>query len=157
MNATTGRILIALAVAVCLLGIGVLEVLSERVRVDRAFTTTLRPSVAEKAPTWDSIAPAEAPDPALDASHLTMSLQAGRVTVLTVDEKAGRLLSLNGAGSVLVSDVGSRAVVVTEDKQPGPLALLKPGDVVRIEPTAGQIRKIVLLRHAWQQMESPEQ
>ena len=71
MSVTWGRALIGLAVAVCLLGVGVLEVLSERV----------------------------------------------------------------GAGS---------------------LALLQPGDVVRVDPANGQPRLIVVLRHAWQEAESPE-
>lgn len=157
MNVTTGRLVMALAAAMCLLSLGVLEVVSERAGLDRAITTTLRPGPVERDPAWDTIAPPEAPDPSLDASHLTMAVQAGGVTVLTVDEKAGRLLSMNGTGHVLESEVGDRTVVMTEDRQPGRLELLKPGDVIRIEPTAGEIRKIVLLRHAWRQLESPDQ
>lgn len=156
MSGTTGRVLMALAVAVCLLGIGVLEVLSERVQIDRAFTTTLRPSVTGPEPAWDALASAEGSDPTLDASHPTMPLPTGRVTVLTVDEKARRLLSMNDTGRVVVSDLSNAAVVVTEDRKSGPLALVKPGDVVRIEPPAGQIQKIVLLRHGWEAIESPE-
>jgi hypothetical protein len=157
MKATTGRVVIGLAVAVCLLALGGLEVLSERVRVDGTPMTLVRPGDVERDPVWDTIAPPEAPDPALESAHLTMALQAGRRTVLDVDEKAGRLVSRDGTGHVLESELGRRAVVITDDKQLGPPALLKAGDVIRIEPAAGQVQKIVLLRHAWQQLEGPEQ
>lgn len=149
MNATTGRVVMALAVAVCLLGIGVLEVVSERVGMERAFTTALRPAPEEREQAWDTIAPPEAPDPGLDASHLAMSVQTGRVTVLTVDQKARRLLAANSAGRLVASEVSGAAA--------SPLALLQPGDVIRIEPAVGTIQKIVLLRRAWQELESPEQ
>jgi hypothetical protein len=46
--------------------------------------------------------------------------------------------------------------VVTEDSGAGSLALLKPGDVVRIEPMTGRTQRIVVLRHGWQELESPE-
>jgi hypothetical protein len=46
--------------------------------------------------------------------------------------------------------------VVTEDSAAGSLALLKPGDVVRIEPMSGPVHRIVVLRHGWQEVESPE-
>jgi hypothetical protein len=157
MNVTTGRVVFALAVAVCFLGLGMLEVLSERAGMERAFTTPPRPDAVEKDPAWDTMTLPESSNPAPDASRLTMAIQAGRVIVLTVDEKRGRLLSVSGSGPVLESEVGHETVVMTEDKQAGRLALLKPGDVIRIEPAAGEIQKIVLLRHAWRQLESPEQ
>jgi hypothetical protein len=156
MNATTGRVLMALVVAVSLIGLGVLEVLSERVRVDGAFTT-LYPAAVEREPAWDTLAPPDATDPALDPSRLAMSLQMGRLTVVTVDDQAHRLLSVNGTGRVVISDVPDAAVVVTEDRGAARLALLRAGDVIRIEPAGGPIQKIVLLRHGWQEMESPEQ
>ncbi len=156
MNATTGRVLMALVVAACLVGLGVLEVLSERVGVDGAFTT-LQPAAGDRQPAWDSLAPAEVPDPALDPSYLAMSLQMGRLTVMNVDQQAHRLLSVNGTGRVVISDVPEAAVVFTADRRAARLAQLQPGDVIRIEPEGGPIQKIVLLRHGWQELESPEQ
>jgi hypothetical protein len=118
--------------------------------------TTLRPAV-ERDAVWDTIAPPEAPDPALDAAHLTMALQARRMTVLDVDEKAGRIVAVNANGRVLESEVGRRTIVVTEGRPIGRVASLQAGDVIRFEPVAGQVQKIVLLRHAGQPVESPDQ
>ena len=53
--------------------------------------------------------------------------------------------------------MSNEAVVVTEDRKVADLAFLKPGDVIRIEPSNGQIQRIVLLRPAWREMTSPEQ
>jgi hypothetical protein len=157
MNGTAGRLVIGLAVAVCLLALGGLEMLSERTGADRAVVTTLRPGAVERDPAWDTIAPPESSNPALDAEHLAMGRQTGRVTVLDVNEKAGRLVSVNGNGRVLESEVGRGTVVVTEDKHIGRVALLQAGDVIRFEPTAGEVQKIVLLRRAGQQRNDPEQ
>ena len=156
MNVTTGGVLIGLAVAVCLLALGGLEMLTERVGMDRAVMTTLRPPVVERDPVWDTIAPPEPANPALDAAQLTMASQT-RMTVLDVDEKAGRLVAVNANGRVLESEVGGRTEVVAEGKSIGRVALLQAGDVIRFEPAAGRVQRIVLLRHAWQPLESPDQ
>jgi hypothetical protein len=157
MNATTGRVLIAFAAAVCLVALGGLEMLTERAGMDRAAVSALRPGVVERDPVWDTIAPAEAPNPALDTAHLTMAGQGGRMTVLDVDEKAGRLVAVSGSGRVLESEVDRRTVVVNEGKPVGRVALLQAGDVIRFEPATGQVRTIVLLRQAGRQLESPDQ
>jgi hypothetical protein len=52
--------------------------------------------------------------------------------------------------------VSSGAQVVTEDRKTTALALLKPGDVIRVEPASGRVRRIVVLEHAWREMASPE-
>ena len=61
-----------------------------------------------------------------------------------------------GTGRVLEPEVGGRTVVVAEGKPIGQIALLQAGDVIRLEPNAGQVQRIVLLRHA-RQLESPDQ
>jgi hypothetical protein len=73
-----------------------------------------------------------------------------------VDENARCLLALNATGRVLVTDVSSGAQVVTEDRKATALALLKPGDVIRVEPASGRVQRIVVLEHAWREMASPE-
>jgi hypothetical protein len=156
MNVTTGRLLIALA-AVCVLALGGLEMLTERAGMDRAAVSPLRPGVVERDPVWDTIAPAESSNPALDAAQMAMAVQGGRMTVLDVDEKAGRLVSVSGNGRVLESEVDRSTVVVTEGKPVGRVALLQAGDVIRFEPSAGQVQTIVLLRHAGRQLKSPDQ
>jgi len=52
--------------------------------------------------------------------------------------------------------VSNEAVVVTEGRRAADLAALKPGDVIRIEPSYGQIQRIIVLRPAWRKMTSPE-
>jgi hypothetical protein len=47
--------------------------------------------------------------------------------------------------------------VVTDEKTTTDLALLNTGDVIKAELRAGQIQKIVVLRHAWHETTSPEQ
>jgi hypothetical protein len=171
MNTTwSRRILVGVAVGVCLLGVGALEVLSERVRVDRVPTTLPQLNQARTEPSWDSLVPLNEPSsPEIGAAagdeastpgiarNVTDAVQKGRLTVLEVDEKARRLVSLNAAGRVVVGDVNDKVVVVTEDRKASDLALLKPGDVIRVEPRGGAVRKIVVLRHGWHDMTSPEQ
>lgn len=162
MSVTWGRVLIGLAVAMCLLGVGVLEVLSERAPSNRAASTPPRPAAERWEPSWEAgeatavqAAEAEMSTPAA-TDGLTGSVQQRRLTVLEVNEKARRLVSRNGAGRVLVTELGRDPYVVTEDRGAGSLALLQPGDVVRVDPVNGQARLIVVLRHAWQEAESPE-
>jgi hypothetical protein len=157
MSTTTVRVLIGTVVTAGLLGIGALEVLSERVRVDPASTTAQR--APEGGP--DS-APADladfdvreelGPSPA----QLSGAVQMGRQTVLNVDPAARRFLSVTGTGQVRVSEVNRGTLVLTEETQGAGLVLLKPGDVVRVEPARGQIQRIVVLRRGWQELESPE-
>jgi len=77
--------------------------------------------------------------------------------VLEVDGKARRLVSLNAAGRVVVGEVEDTAVVVADDRKGADLTLLKPGDVIRVEPGGGPVQKIVVLRHGWDEVSSPEQ
>jgi hypothetical protein len=97
MSTTTGRVLIGSVVAACLLGIGALEVLSERVRVDLASTTAQRaldgrpnssPAYLADMEVWEEPGPSPA--------QLSGAVQMGRQTVVNVDPAARRFLSLNG-------------------------------------------------------------
>jgi hypothetical protein len=162
MSVTWGRVLIGLAVAMCLLGVGILEVLSARAPNVRTLSTPPPPAEVRSEPSWEAadaaaVPPAEAELLAQGAAGgLTGAVQQGRLTVLEVHEAARRLVALNAAGHVLVTELGRDPFVVTEDRGPSPLALLQPGDVVRIDPVNGQARRIVVLRHGWQEAESPE-
>jgi hypothetical protein len=161
MSVTWGKVLIGLAVAVCLLGVGVLEVLSERVSSNRASTMTPpppRPADERREPSWQAgeAAGTQAAETETSTEGPIGSLQQRRLTVLEINEKARRLVSRNEAGRVLVTELGRDPYVVTEERGAGSLALLQPGDVVRVDPVSGQARLIVVLRHAWQEAESPE-
>lgn len=167
MSMTWGRVLVGIGVLASLLGIGALEVLSQRVRVDPAATAALRSEGVAPEPSGDSLALDHDDLLGLDADPVNPGAPtpgvggtpagAGRLTVLEVDEKDRRLLSMTGRGRVFTTEVSNEAVVVTEDRKRADLAFLKPGDVIRIEPSNGQIQRIVLLRPAWRELTSPEQ
>ena len=162
MNMTWGRVLVGVAVAMCLLGVGVLEVLSARAPIGRVLSAPPRPADVRTEPWLEGndaalLSGVEGEVSGLDGARgLTAAVQQRRLTVLEVNERAGRLVSLNAAGHVLVTELDPNPFVVTEDSGAGPLALLKPGDVVRIDQANGKAQRIVVLRHGWQEMESPD-
>ncbi len=56
MGATWGRVVVGIAVVACLLGLGALEVLSQRVRVDTATTTAVPSEGVRPEPSGDALA-----------------------------------------------------------------------------------------------------
>ncbi|HET9925246.1 MAG TPA: hypothetical protein VFS98_14105 [Methylomirabilota bacterium] len=167
MRITWSRVLIGVGVLVFLLGIGTLEVLSQRVRVDPA-ATALRAAGGAPEPSWDSLAPRDdllslEADRATDSEAATPGVEGarqgaspvGRLTVLEVNQK-DRRLSLNARGRILAAEVSNEAVVIMEDRKAADLGLVKPGDIVSVEASEGQIHKIVVLRPAWQEITSQE-
>jgi hypothetical protein len=157
MSTITVRVLVAGVVVAGLLAIGALEVVSERVRVDPASTTTQRTPAErpDSSPAYAAdfeVREERGPSPA----QLSGAVQATRQTVLNVDPAGQRFLALTGTGQVRVSEVSKGALVVTDETQGAGLALLRPGDVIKVEAPHGQIQKIVVLRRGWQELESPE-
>ena len=132
-----GRIPVGIVVAVCLLGLAVLEVVSERVRVDPA-TTVASPAYLADSEVWEE----PGPRPAQPTAAVGMQRQ----TVLNVDPAARRFLSLTGTGQVLESEVSTTTVVETGNERAAGLAVLRPGDVIRVEAPEGRIQRIVVLR-----------
>lgn len=47
--------------------------------------------------------------------------------------------------------------MVTEDEQSTGLALLRPGDVIRVEATHGQVQRIIVLRNGRVEEERADQ
>lgn len=148
MSATAGRVLSGIVVAVCLLGIGGLEMVTERVHPIGAGMATSPAHLADSE-IWE--------EPGPSPSQLTASVQPGRQTVLNVDPGARQFLSRTGTGEVVLSEVSQAAVVVTEDEQATGLALLRPGDVITVEATHGHIHRIVVLRNRSAEEESADQ
>lgn len=151
MSKLGNGVLVAIVVLICLLAVGSLEVLSQRVRVDRVVTTTApfetaRPELS-RPPLEDGVSFEAGRTDDLETAPL--SPPAGRLTVLEVHEKDRRLLSVNGRGRVLTTEVAQEAAST--------LAQLKPGDVVKVEPSKGRAHKIIVLRQEWPEMSSPEQ
>ena len=159
MSKTWGRITVVIAVVVCLLAVGALEVLSQRVRVNVALTTPRSSDGIRPEPSWDVLvaphdilsleADQSADEGGGPALGLSRAVQAGRLTVLEVNEKDRWLLSVNGRGRILTT-------VVSQEAAPA-LSHLKRGDVIKVDPPRGQAERIVVLRQAWEEMTSPEQ
>jgi hypothetical protein len=91
------------------------------------------------------------------AQDMTGAIQTGRMTVVEVNREARRIVCKNSRGRVSQLKVTNEAKVVTDEKTTTDLALLNTGDVINAELRAGQIQKIVVLRHAWHETTSPEQ
>ena len=150
MSTTWRRIAVGIAVVVCLLALGALEVMSQRVRVNLALTSPRTSEGVRPEPSWDAlVAPPDvlslegdqlADDGAGPAGGLARAAQAGRLTVLDVNEKDRRLTSVNGSGRVLTTEVSQEAAPT--------LTHLKKGDVIKVEPPRGQAQRIVVLRQA---------
>lgn len=117
-----GRILLAVAVAACLLGVGVLEVLSERAPRQQLLPTfpkvgDLRSDDTE--PWWES--------------GETVSGQALEA-------------ALAGPEGTLTRE----AETVTDEQTDAALATLGPGDLVRVEPAGRHPVRVLLLGHVGQ-------
>ena len=164
MSVTWQRVLAGSSVVAILLGLGVVELVSHRSRVD-AFSRTGSNLASEQAtpaallkqelapladwePAWSAVAP--------DRKNLTAAIQTGRMTVLKVNREANQIVALNSEGRVRVTGVSNKAVVVTEDKKAADLTLLNAGGVIQVEPRDGQVQRIRVLRHAWHETTSPE-
>ena len=141
-----GRILVGIVAAVCLLSLAALEIVSERVRVEPV--TAASPAYLADSEVWEEPGPSPA--------QLSRAVGIQRQTVLNVDPAARRFLSMTGTGQVLESEVSTTTVVVTENERAAGLAVLRPGDVIRVEAPHGPIQGIVVLRNGWPEEESLE-
>lgn len=152
MSMTTVRVLVVSVVVAGLLGLGALEVVSERLP---------SPAVLGAVPAGEPDSPPahvadlefrEEPSPS--PTQMSAAVQMGRN--LSVDPAARQFRSLTGTAHVRVLDVSKGTLVVTEEAQAAGLAVLRPGDVIRVEAPPGQIKRIVVLRRGWQELENPE-
>jgi len=141
-----GRILVGIVAAVCLLSLAALEIVSERVRVEPV--TAASPAYLADSEVWEVLGPSPV--------QLSRAVGIQRQTVLNVDPAARRFLSMTGTGQVLESEVSTTTVVVTENERAAGLAVLRPGDVIRVEAPHGPIQRIVVLRNGWHEDESLE-
>ncbi len=87
---------------------------------------------------------------------LTEWLRDSRVMVVEVDKDKGRLRVKGDADVCSDISCSEGTVVVTDDEAHATLDTLNPGDIVRVESTAGQPRRIVVLRRVWEELTSPE-
>lgn len=91
------------------------------------------------------------------ARNLTEQLLESRMTVVSVDPSRGKVV-VRGSDDVCSDLSCSGATVVAREETERPdLSLLLPGDLIKVQPGRdGHAEKIVVLRHAWQETESPE-
>jgi len=90
------------------------------------------------------------------AQSLSESIQQSRMTVVEVDKRRGRL-RVRGAADVCIDlSCSEHARVVTDEAVKADLDFLNPGDIVKIEPGAGSVERIVVVRRAWEEIASPE-
>src|SRR5689334_24209143 len=105
-----GRILLAVAVAACLLGVGILEVLSERTPKEQLMPKVGDARSDDTEPWWESgeAVSGQALEAALAAPEgtLTRGPQNRPLTLLEVDPNAPRRASVSGAELVLITNLG---------------------------------------------------
>ena len=87
---------------------------------------------------------------------LTEWLRDSRVMVVEVDKDKGRLRVKGDADVCSDISCSEGTVVVADDEAHATLDTLNPGDIVRVESTPGQPRRIVVLRRVWEELTSPE-
>ncbi len=90
------------------------------------------------------------------AQSLTDWLQQSRFLVVEVDKGQGRV-RVRGAGD-RCSELScqEQTVVVTDDGTTADLDALNPGDIIKVESTAGRPEKLIVVRRAWEEWASPE-
>ena len=87
---------------------------------------------------------------------LTDWLQQSRLIVVAVDPERGHLRVKGQADACRDLSCSERTVVVTDEGQGPSLAVLNPGDIVKIEERAGRPQRIVVVRRVWEELTSPE-
>ncbi len=87
---------------------------------------------------------------------LTDWLQQSRLMVVEVNTKEGRLRVRGPEDACTEISCHERTLVVTDEGTTGDLDALNPGDIIKVESTAGRPEKIVVLRRAWEEWASPE-
>jgi hypothetical protein len=89
------------------------------------------------------------------AQSLTDLIQKSRLTVVAVDKGAGRL-RVRDDSETCTDLICQGSLVVTEGESRADLGLINPGDIIKVESSAGRLEKIVVVRRAWEEYASPE-
>ena len=87
---------------------------------------------------------------------LTDWLQQSRFMVVEVDPARHRLRVKGADDRCSELSCGAQALVVTDEGTSADLATLNPGDIIKWESSAGGADRIVVVRHAWDEIASPE-
>lgn len=83
-------------------------------------------------------------------------LQQNRFRVVEVDPATGRLRLQEHGGACRDLSCRTETVVVGDDGSPSELHALNPGDIVKLDSSAGRPERIVVVRRVWEELTSPE-
>ena len=87
---------------------------------------------------------------------LTEWLQHSRLVIVGVDPATHRVRVKSEAEACSDLSCSEHTLVVTDDGTAANLANLNPGDIVRVEESAGRPERIVVVRRVWEELTSPE-
>ncbi len=91
------------------------------------------------------------------ARSLTDQVLETRMSVVSVDTSTGKVIVRGSDDTCRDLSCSGATVVATEETEKPDLGLLLPGDVIKVQAGRdGSPEKIVVLRRAWQETESPE-
>jgi hypothetical protein len=87
---------------------------------------------------------------------LTDWLQRSRLTVVEVNRAEGRVRVRGAEDACTELACREQILVVSDEGEARDLSALNPGDIIKVEPTAGHPERIIVLRRAWEEWASPE-
>jgi hypothetical protein len=87
---------------------------------------------------------------------LTDWLQQSRLVVVAVDPAQRRVRVKTEAEACTDLTCSEQTLVVSEQSTGPDLGALNPGDIVKVEQTAGRPERIVVVRRVWEELTSPE-
>ena len=88
---------------------------------------------------------------------LTEWLQRSRLTVVEVERAAGRVRVREDGDTCTELSCPSETLVLSDDGEgTSDLGTLNPGDIIKVDGSAGRPSRIVVLRRVWEEYTSPE-
>jgi len=90
------------------------------------------------------------------SQSLTDWLQHSRLVVVGVDLERRSVRVKSEADACTDLSCTEQTLVVTDEGTGPDLAALNPGDIVKVEDTAGRPERIVVVRRVWEELTSPE-
>jgi len=79
------------------------------------------------------------------------------MTVMEINRDARQIVCVNSQGRFTVHKVTAKAVSSATTRRPPTWRRFSTGDVIKADLRSGQIREIVVLRHAWHEAAGMEQ
>jgi hypothetical protein len=90
------------------------------------------------------------------AQGLTDWLQQNRFLVVEVDKGQGRVRVRGAEDRCSELSCQERTLVVTDEGATTDLDTLNPGDIIKVDSSAGRADRLIVVRRAWEEWASPE-